>query len=125
MVDSRLHLETPLFLLIMRRDAAFAASPFGLCDRGRNNNGVSRATGLILITLSQPKRRQGLLVNSTRLPLRSAPEKKENLLQITEVAASTDLPEKAMDVQSKAVSSVFIHTMPTFATLKNSTRLAQ
>lgn len=78
-------------------------------DSGRNNISVPRASGLISMTLSQPKKGSRSLTKNARVPQLSTSGEEKDMSEITDAAAFMDLSEKAkqaLEVLIEAINSV-------------------
>lgn len=78
-----------------RKDPVFAESPFLFGDSGHINISVLRSSGSISMTPSQLTKLQNLLTNPVVLLMLIAPENHDDVLEMTDVEASTDLSKDA------------------------------
>lgn len=86
--------ETPVSLLLKRRDAVFAESPLRFRPGGRINIRAPCDRGSKSIMLSQPYMQQRSLTNNARIPLLTALEREEEILELTDAVCSLELSEK-------------------------------
>lgn len=80
-----------------RKDAAFAANQFLICETGRTNINVSRKRGSISKKLQKPIERQYFMRNYARLLLLIAVKKLGDLLEVAKPEASINLLKKAKE----------------------------
>lgn len=90
-VESRTLPETPLCSLTIRKDENFREGSFRFRDSGSSNISAIRARVSIWMMLPQPNNLLHLLTNHARVPVLTATERVEGLLEITYAAVSMDI----------------------------------
>lgn len=106
-MESRLRPATPDSAPMKRKDTGFAASPGWFRSGGLINVNIACARRSRAMTLSHPDKQQCSLTNPARLPLTTAPEKKDDFVQMTNAASLTELSEEAkrsIEKSSKAMN---------------------
>lgn len=107
-MKSRPYLCTGYFAY-REEESAFAASPYLFCDIGYVNVTIPRSKVSVSETLLQANRRHCLLTNAAGLQLLIEPESKEDVLEMTNTAAMSDLseePKRAIKTSCKKINYV-------------------
>lgn len=97
------------FFAYIEGGCGFMENPFRLRNSGRIKRIVPHARRSISMTILQPNVRQNLLTSPASMPLLTAPDKRMNVLEMTEAAASDGLwkeVKRAMYLLTEAMSTV-------------------